>query len=102
MSIHADPTTQQFLEVQTQGFGAADVVMRTAPRLTGPWSGTQLVRRPSEYSRPNVMIYSAKAHPELAGGDLVLTYATNTFQFAEHFTDSMIYYPRFLRLTRCK
>jgi hypothetical protein len=48
------------------------------------------------------MIYSAKAHPELAGADLVLTYSTNTFQFSEHLTDSLIYYPRFLRLTRCK
>ena len=48
------------------------------------------------------MIYSAKAHPELAGGDLVLTYDTNTFQFDELLTDSVIDYPRFLRLTGCK
>ena len=102
LTIHADRTTQRFLVVQTQGFGPADVMMRAAPRLTGPWSGAQLVFRPSEYSRPNVMIYSAKAHPELAGGDLVLTYVTNTFRYAELLTDSLIYYPRFLRLTRCR
>ena len=102
LTIHADRTTQRFLVVQTQGFGPADVMMRAAPRLTGPWSGAQLVFRPSEYSRPNVMIYSAKAHPELAGGDLVLTYDTNTFRFAELLTDSAIYYPRFLRLRRCR
>ena len=48
------------------------------------------------------MIYSAKAHPQLTGADLVLTYATNTFQFAEHLTDGSIYYPHFVRLTRCK
>ncbi len=40
--------------------------------------------------------------PELTGGDLVVTYATNTFQFAEHLADGLIYYPRFLRLTRCR
>jgi hypothetical protein len=48
------------------------------------------------------MIYAAKAHPELTGADLVITYATNTFEFAEQLTDSLPYYPRFVRLTRCR
>lgn len=47
------------------------------------------------------MIYAAKAHPELEGADLALTYATNTFQPGELATDSTIYYPRFVHLTRC-
>jgi hypothetical protein len=102
LTIHLDQIAQRFLEVQTQGFGSADVVMRAAPSLTGPWSAPRMVYRPPEYSRPNIMIYSAKAHADLTGGDLVLTYATNTFEFAEQLTDSLIYYPRFVRLTRCK
>ena len=102
LSIHEDQVTQRFVAVQSQGFGSADVVMRAAPALTGPWSAPQMVYRPSEYYRPQVMIYAAKAHPELTGGDLILTYATNTFEFAEHLTDSLIYYPRFVRLTRCR
>ncbi|MGA2622606.1 MAG: DUF4185 domain-containing protein [Bacteroidota bacterium] len=102
LSIHVDQTTQRFVVVQTQGFGPADVMMRAAPALTGPWSAPQLAYHPPEYYRPNVMIYAGKAHPELTGGDLVLTYATNTFQFAELLTDSLIYYPRFVRLTRCR
>ena len=61
-----------------------------------------MVYRPPEYLRPNVMIYSGKAHPQLTGGDLVLTYDTNTFEFGEMLTDSLIYYPRFVRLTRCQ
>lgn len=101
LSIHADTATARFLAVQTQGFGPADVMLRAAPRLTGPWSGPQLVYRPPEYYRPNGMIYSAKAHPELTGADLVLTYDTNTFKFAEQLSDSSIYYPRFVRLMRC-
>ena len=102
LSIHVDQSTKRFLVVQTQGFGPADVMMRAASTLTGPWSALQLVYRPPEYYRTNVMIYAGKAHPELTGGDLVLTYATNTFQFAELLTDSLIYYPRLVRLTRCK
>jgi hypothetical protein len=102
LSIHLDPVTQQFLEVQTAGFGAADVVMRAARSLTGPWSGTRMLYRPPEYYRPNVMIYAAKAHPELTGADLIVTYATNSFRFADHVSDSLLYYPRFVRLTRCR
>jgi hypothetical protein len=48
------------------------------------------------------MIYAAKAHPELTGADVVLTYATNTFEFTEQLTDSLIYCPRFVRLARCR
>jgi hypothetical protein len=61
-----------------------------------------MIYRPVEYNRPNVMLYAAKAHPQLTGADLVLTYATNTFQFSEHLSDSLIYYPRFVRLDRCE
>lgn len=102
LTIHVDEATQRFLVVQTQGFGPADVMVRAAPSLTGPWSEPRMVYRPPEYYRPNVMIYLARAHPELTGADLVLTYDTNTFRFAEHLTDSLIYYPRFVRLTRCR
>ena len=102
LTVHFDKTTQRFVEVQTVGFGPAYVAMRAAPELTGPWTAPRMVYRPPEYDRPNVMIYSAKAHPQLTGGDVVVTYATNTFRFAEHLTDSLIYYPRFVRLSRCR
>ena len=102
LTVHFDRSSGRFLEVQSVGFGPADVAMRAAPRLTGPWTAPRMVYRPPEYYRPNVMIYAAKAHPTLAGADLVLTYATNTFRFAEQVGDSLIYYPRFVRLTRCR
>lgn len=102
LTIHADRETGQFISVQTKGFGPADIYLRAAPALTGPWSMPRMLHRPSEYYRPNVMIYAAKAHPELTGGDLVVTYATNSFRFADQTTDSLMYYPKFLRLTRCR
>jgi hypothetical protein len=102
LTIHFDNLSQRFISVQTEGFGAADIMMRAAPSFTGPWSDLQMVYRPPEYYRPNIMIYAGKAHPELTGADLILTYATNTFKFEEQLTDSLIYYPRFVRLTRCR
>jgi hypothetical protein len=102
LTIHFDNLSQRFISVQTAGFGAADILMRAAPSLTGPWSDLRMVYRPPEYYRPNIMIYAGKAHPELTGADLILTYATNTFKFEEQLTDSLIYYPRFVRLTRCR
>jgi hypothetical protein len=102
LSIHRDPATGQFLAVHTQGFGAADVMVRSAPALTGPWTAPRMLYRPPEYYVPDIMIYAAKAHPELSGADLVLTYATNSFDFGRMVADSLLYYPRFVRLTRCR
>ena len=32
---------------------------------------------------------------------VVLTYDSNSVEFSGHFSDSLIHYPRFVRLTRC-
>ena len=102
LTVHVDAATGGFLAVHTQGFGEADVTMRAAPALTGPWTAPRMIYRPPEYTRPNVMVYAGKAHPHLTGADLVLTYATNTFAGAELVRDTSVYYPRFVRLTRCR
>jgi len=87
----------QWQEVQTRGFGAADLVLRTAPALGGPWSQPVPLYSPPENARPRVMIYAGKAHPHLRGAGLVLTYASNAFDFGELFRDHSLYYPRFVR-----
>ena len=102
LTIHLDEVTQQFLVVHTQGFGRADLMMRSAPELTGPWSAPRELFRPPEYHEPKIMIYAAKSHPQLSGSDLVLTYATNSFDFGEHFSNPLSYYPHFVRLARCE
>lgn len=102
LTIHRDPATKRFAAILTSGFGPADLMMMTAPAMTGPWTAPSMLYRPPEYRRPRAMIYSAKAHPPLAGADLVLTYSTNNFDFADHFADTSIYYPRFVRMTRCE
>jgi hypothetical protein len=95
-SVLYDVRTDQYLSIQTVGFGACDVMMRTAPSLTGPWSALQLVYQPSEKSKPGVFIYAAKAHPEITGADLILTYNTNAPE-QTLIQDTTIYYPRLVR-----
>lgn len=101
LTIHFDESTQRFLGVHTQGFGQAVVTMRAAPTLTGPWSAPHILYQPPEHHQADVMIYAGKAHPQLRGADLVVTYATNTGKFGEHFSNPLSYYPHFVRLTRC-
>ena len=102
VSIHYDTVTRRFLQVQTNAFGAADVTLRSATDLTGSWTAQRMIYRPSEFYQPDIMIYAAAAHPELSGGDLLLTYSTNSVRlFEDHMRGSLIYYPRFLRLARC-
>jgi len=95
-SVLYDVRTDQYLSIQTVGFGACDVMMRTSPSLTGPWSALQLIYQPPEKSKAGVIIYAAKAHPEITGADLILTYNTNA-QEQTLIQDTTIYYPRLVR-----
>lgn len=101
-SVHYDTRTRSFLHVASYGFGATTIGVRTAPALTGPWSAPVTAYRPPESGGDRPFVYAAKAHPELAGpdpADLVVTYATNSFEFGDLFTRRgarSLYWPRFV------
>ena len=97
-TVHFSKRFHSYLEFQTTGCGSADVTMRSATNLAGPWSTSRVIYTPPEKTRPRIMIYAGKAHPELAGADLVLTYATNSFELGDVIRDQTLYYPRFIRL----
>jgi hypothetical protein len=101
LSVHFDAASGQFLAVQALGDGPADIALRAAPALAGPWTEAVLVYRPAEYYRPKVRITGARAHPAVTGGDMVLTYTPHPARYLEALTDPAIHYPRFLRLMRC-
>ena len=84
----------------TQGSQASLVFRQSNACKEAPVHGSN-VDNP-EHHQPNVMIYAGKAHPQLSGADLVVTYATNTGKFSEHLTNPLSYYPHFVRLTRCE
>lgn len=101
-SLHWDERSRSFLHIASYGFGASTIGLRRSPALTGPWSAPVTVYRPPEADGPRPHVYAAKAHPELAGptpADLLITYATNSFRFADLFTpegQSALYWPRFI------
>lgn len=101
-SLHWDDRSGSFIHIASYGFGASTIGLRTAPALTGPWSSPVVVYRPPESDDPRPFVYAAKAHPELVGpaaADLVITYATNSFEFGDLFTPegaSSLYWPRFV------
>lgn len=95
-SVQRDPRGG-FLEVNSQGFGASDIVMRTAPRLEGPWGAPQTIYRPPESDAPGVFVYAGKSHPELQGANIVITYVANGDD-ERLATDMSIYFPRFVRV----
>jgi hypothetical protein len=101
-SLHWDERTGSFIHIASYGFGASTIGLRTAAELTGPWSSPVVVYGPPESDGPRPFVYAAKAHPELVGpnaADLVITYATNSFEFGDLFTPQgarSLYWPRFV------
>ncbi|HEY9871730.1 MAG TPA: DUF4185 domain-containing protein [Candidatus Obscuribacterales bacterium] len=71
------------------------IFLRHAPAPQGPWSERIAAYRCPEKD-PRILVYSAKAHPQLAPGKLrlALTYCRNSEQFARHFDQPEIYFPQ--------
>jgi hypothetical protein len=80
---------------------AEEIALRRAEAPDGPWSSPETVFSPEETQRPGVFVYAGKAHPHLAGADLVLTYASNA-DVDVCLDDDSIYYPRFVRVTEAR
>jgi PelA/Pel-15E family pectate lyase len=99
-SLHWSERTKRYVHVASYGFGATTIGVRTAPGLTGPWSAPVTVFRPPESDAARPFVYAAKGHPELDGsdaGDLLVTYAANSFTFADLLRspgDKELYWPR--------
>jgi hypothetical protein len=86
--------------VQTVGFGAADLAVRTAPAPEGPWSEPRVVYRSPESDRDGVFVYAGKAHPHLGGERLGATFASNAWDFGRLVSDESLYFPHCVLLQR--
>jgi hypothetical protein len=100
-SVHFDAATRQYVQIQATGF-AGDIIMRTSPSITGPWSAQTLVYHPPELACSDALTYAGKAHPELTSpvldGAVAVSYASNSTHFTEQVHDLNLYFPRFVRL----
>ena len=96
-SIQRDPRGPGYIEVNSQGFGATDIVMRRAEKIEGPWSAPVKIYRPPESDAKDAFVYAGKSHAELAGADLVITYATNGKDEEVH-SGMSLYFPKFVRV----
>jgi len=77
-----------------------DIVMRTSESPVGPWNDRRVVYHCDEGKLSRAFYcYAGKMHPELSRpGELVVTYAVNSNEFSDLFSDARIYWPRFVRL----
>lgn len=103
-SLHRDAATGRWVHTASHGFGATTIAIRTAARLEGPWSAPTDVFTPPESSVEDPFVYAGKAHPHLRGptGGLVVTYADNSFTFADLFDPARadtLYWPHVAELT---
>ena len=96
-SLQRDPRGSGYIEINSQGFGATNIVMRRADRLEGPWTGPETIYRPPESNNKGAFVYAGKSHAEQVGADLVITYATNSFDDAA-LNDTRLYFPHFVRV----
>ncbi len=86
-----------WLAVHSVGFGATHIALRTAVAPQGPWSGPCDAFTPPESGTANVLVYAAKAHPELIGASVIATYATNSTDSNLQASDMNLYFPRFVK-----
>lgn len=96
LSVHADGRLAPFVMVQTEGYGASTLALRTAPAPEGPWSDAETFFRPPESLAPDAFVYAGKAHPELTGADSVATYVPSLFHSTH---DEDLYRPHFVRMS---
>ena len=96
-SLQFDAASGEFLLFQSEGFGATTLAVRRAASLAGPWSAPVSFFRPPESLEPGAFVYAGKAHPELIGADVILTYVPSRFEDDDRPSPDDYYYPHFVR-----
>ena len=99
-SVTFMPALNRFVFVGNGDFLSPRILARTAPDPWGPWSEpVTLYECPDVKLSKEVFCYAGKAHPSLSSNDeLVISYAANSFSFAEVVNDARLYWPRFVRV----
>lgn len=99
-SVSYAPALRRWALVYSPADLSPEIRLRWADSPVGAWSEPQTVYRcPDIHQGQHVFCYAAKAHPELSAPDeLLVTYATNSFEISEVYDNAELYVPRFVRL----
>ena len=97
-SVHYDTSLKKFIQIQSFGFGEGKIGIRVSDNLQGPWTEPYMFYTPEYPGVKKPFMYSAKAHPELHGDGIYITYNVNSFDFAELIENQTIYFPKFILL----
>lgn len=103
MSVRYHRAIRKWIAVQQKPGLNTGAGVRTADHLEGPWSAFEnsfsMPETPRE-SDPRTFCYAAKEHLEFAreSGDMVITYACNSFDFGKLTADMSLYRPQVMRV----
>jgi hypothetical protein len=94
-SVHYQENLQQYVQIQTYGYGAASIGYRLAERLEGPWSQPVIFYQ-TQLISPEDFVYSANAHPEITNDGILVTYNVNNGDFKELINNDSLYFPKII------
>jgi hypothetical protein len=98
-TVHRRGDRFLLVDVHSCGVPETGIQLRWSDRPEGPWTRRSEVYRIPEAARPGVLAYAGKAHPQLDGPGLLVTYASNTrVDDGVIWADESLYYPRFVRV----
>ncbi len=100
-SVSWMPSLQRFVLICTENGLSEKIIARTAIEPWGKWSEATVVYRcPEAKWDKQIFCYAAKAHPMLSSttNELIVTYAANSFDFAQIVNDARLYWPQFVRV----
>jgi hypothetical protein len=108
LSIRYRPDMKKWIAVMMDPKLSGNVIVRTAPEMTGPWTQGQAIYRVPELRKDlagydsDTFCYAGKEHPEFEKGDLLFTYVCNTMKVPKLVEKLDIYYPQVLRVAMPK
>lgn len=95
-SVHYDTTLKKYIQIQSFGFGAGQIGIRMSDSIQGKWSEPYMFYTPQYPGVKKPFMYAAKAHPELKGDGVYVTYNVNSFDLGELIENQTLYFPRFI------
>jgi hypothetical protein len=97
-SVHYDTTLKKYIQIQSFGFGEAQIGIRMSDSIQGKWSEPYMFYNPEYPGVKKPFMYAAKAHPELHSDGIYITYNVNSFDFGELIENQTVYFPKFILL----